>query len=890
LKMQKTKAVIILLSTLLMLSLEVSVLGQVTFPPGTEIPTYAFINVAPNPIGVGQSVTVNFFLATPMENNERPTNMNVKITKPDGTTQTLGPFTGDTTGGSFTTFVPSQTGTYSFQFLYGGQTLAPGGGYGGLVNKPSESDIVNLIVQEEPIYESAYPATPLPGNYWQTPVSSMNVENWYKIMGPWLGTGSITFAQTGGYNVSSMCNPYTESVLSGHVLWTKVWGTGGVAGGDAGGGQESGHYWSTRQYWPQYAPVIINGIMYSTYYPETTGYSNGILATDLYTGETLWNINTTNSLRCGMTMDVKTPNAYGVVGPYIWTTGTLPAADTGGRQIGGGASSYMNTTGTQWNMYSGLTGQYVLSVVNGTTMTLRPDENGNLIGYYINNTAGPQNVYSFGTGGGLFGPSLVPTMVNITGPRLCAFNMTQITGSSFGWSPSLNGVYDFALGVMWSKPVPTSISGVPITPGLALNSITGDALVLSGGYVHGQGVGGETAGWLVIASMDQNTGDVLMVKNLTYPSTISLLPFTRTTSSFGDGLIAIANDVNKMVVAYDVQTGNKVWETSLKTDSADGKPNDYDLFSLKSWVANGVMYWFGLGGDIWALETDDGTIRWYTNTTRLIGDPGIETPYGIWPLWVFNSMGLTNDVAYFTIGHEYNPPLFHGAQMLAVNATNGELIWSELGTYIRSTAIAYGVMLSLNAYDNQIYAFAKGPSATSVTAPSVGVATDTPITITGAVMDVSAGTQQSEVAKNFPNGLPCASDESMSSWMEYVYQNQECPSDFTGVRVTINVLDSNGNFRPIGTAITDPSGTFGFTWTPDIPGNYRVIANFEGTNGYYPSSAATYFYASEAQQPTPEPTQTPASLADQYLLPATGGIIAAIAIVGVALALLLRKR
>ena len=80
LKIRKNAAAIILLSTLLMLSMEVSVLGQVTFPPGTKIPTYAFINVAPNPIGVGQSVTVNFFLATPMENNERPTNMNVKIT------------------------------------------------------------------------------------------------------------------------------------------------------------------------------------------------------------------------------------------------------------------------------------------------------------------------------------------------------------------------------------------------------------------------------------------------------------------------------------------------------------------------------------------------------------------------------------------------------------------------------------------------------------------------------------------------------------------------------------------------------------------------------------------------------------------------------------------
>jgi hypothetical protein len=877
-------------------------IGQVGFPAGTPVPTYAFCNVAPNPIGVGQTVSVNFFLATPMETSERPTNMTVKITDPDGTVKTMGPYTGDTTGGSFFSFVPDKVGQYTFQFIYLGQVLTtPGTSWTGMVNQPSQSKPFILTVQEEPIYETAYPATPLPTNYWQTPVSSMNVGNWYKIMGPWLGLGSVTFASTGSYNVSSMCNPYTESVLSGHVLWTKVWCAGGVVGGDAGGDEQSGHYWSTRQYWPQYAPVIMNGIMYSTWYPETTGYSNGILATDLYTGETLWRINTTNPLRCGMVNNVKTINAYGVVGPYIWTTGTLPASDTGGRLIGvapsqfsaGIPSSFMNTTGTQWNMYSGLTGQYVGSVVNGTSLTLRSDNNGNLIGYYINNTVGAQTVYSPAPGGIAtpFGGGYIPTVVNVTGPRLCCFNMTQVIGSSWGWAPTQNGVYDFALGVMWSKKVPTDISGAAISPALSINSITGDAVVMSAGYVHGQGVGGETPGWLVLASMDQDTGEVLMCKNFTYASGAeSLLPFTRTTSSFGYGMITIANDVNYRVVAYDVRTGNKVWSTTLQSDSTDGTPNSFDLFSLKSWHGNGVQYWYGLGGDIWALEVRTGSLRWYTNTTRLIGDPGVETPYGIWPLWVFNSMGLTNDVAYFTIGHEYDPPLFHGAQMLAINATNGGLIWGELGTYIRSTSIAYGVMLSLNAYDNQIYAFAKGPSATTVTAPSVGVTTATPMTITGTVMDVSAGTKQNLVAANFPNGLPCVSDASQSKWMEYVYQQQPYPADVEGVKVSFFVLDSNNNYRPIGTTTTNAAGSYGFTWNPDIPGDFMVVANFEGSNSYYPSSARTYFHASEAPGDTPQPTQAPASLADQYLLPATGGIIAAIAIVGVVLALLLRKR
>ncbi|MEM2969174.1 MAG: hypothetical protein QXJ76_07745, partial [Candidatus Bathyarchaeia archaeon] len=450
----KGKVFCIFLAVLLILTLTLPIaLSQVYPPEGTPIPTYAFINVAPNPIGVGQTATINFFLATPMETSreisERPTNMTLYRMDPDGTVVYMGNFTGDTTGGTFTTFTPTKPGVYKFRFVYLGQTLSPRSAsnpFGGLINKPSETGWVELTVQEEPVYEYAYPKTPLPTKYWETPVSAQNVENWYKITGPWLGLASVTFAQTGLYAVSSVYNPYTESVYSGHVLWTKPWCPGGVVGGPIEGNQESGHYWSTRQYWPQYAPVIINGILYSTWYPETTGYSNGIIAVDIYTGETLFVINTTSVLRCGMTAEWKTPNMYGVIGPYIWTTGTLSAWETGGTTI--------TNVGTQYNMYSAFTGKYVLSVVNGTSLTLRADEHGHLIGYYINSTRGTMATYGpppYGTGATGNVPRL-KEVVNITTPVLCAFNMSQALGNAWGWSPSVNSVIDFSRGVMWAKP------------------------------------------------------------------------------------------------------------------------------------------------------------------------------------------------------------------------------------------------------------------------------------------------------------------------------------------------------------------------------------------------------------------------------------------------------
>ena len=79
-------------------------------------------------------------------------------------------------------------------------------------------------------------------------------------------------------------------------------------------------YWTTSQYDPKYAPVIMDGIEYSTWYTTQTGSQQGIIAINLYNGQTLWTINTQNPLRCGMIVNFKNPNQYGDVGPYIFTS------------------------------------------------------------------------------------------------------------------------------------------------------------------------------------------------------------------------------------------------------------------------------------------------------------------------------------------------------------------------------------------------------------------------------------------------------------------------------------------------------------------------------------------------------------------------------------------
>ena len=127
--------------------------------------------------------------------------------------------------------------------------------------------------------------------------------------------------------------------------------------------------------------------------------------------------------------------------------------------------------------------------------------------------------------------------------------------------------------------------------------------------------------------------------------------------------------------------------------------------------------------------------------------------------------------------------------------------------------------------------------------------------------------------------------------MEAVYEQQPMPTNLTGVPVSINVLDSNGNFRTIGTTTTTASGFFSFNWKPDITGNYTVTAVFAGTPSYYGSSAQTAFYASAAA-PTPAPTATPLSgIATQTTLEYIGvAIIIVIIIIGAVLALLVTRK
>jgi hypothetical protein len=895
----KNKTMAILIVAILIISIGTSMmLAPNALAANPSVATFAFISVAPDPVGLGQSVTIGMWLGlTPPTASgpygDRWEGFTVAVTKPDGTTETLGPFTSDDTGGTYTIYTPTQLGNYSFVFNYPGQTLAgknlaPGTAasiraFIGYYYQPSISNMFTLEVQQEPVL--ARPITPLPTSWWQTPVNAQNVNLWYSLTGNWLGLGNIFSGNTGNYNFNGNYNPYTTAPKTAHILWTKPAAFGGVLGGEFGGDTTS-NYYSTSQYEPKFAPVIINGVLYYTQYPGSSTNPSDTIAIDLFTGKTLWTLdalkqlpstsinqgngstlsvatgdfNTLSTagiptiLRCGQVFDYLSPNQYGALA-YIWTTGT-PAQVASATNIRAGTITY--------NMFDAMTGDYILSIVNGSAMTLTTDKSGSLIGYYVDAASNTLNCWN-------------------------STKCIPMASAGWRWFPPQGGILPFNTGLMWSVPLATNISGVPLPTTFMIGrpgAATGGGIDSEAGiillYQIAPGPSFFNTGFQIEAAHSTTTGQQLWITNRTQT------PYTRVDiSPVSNGIYVEINQDTAAIAGYSIRTGAQLWTKTLPN------VNPYNSIGCYEDVAvNGTLYEYGFGGDVFAIDMATGNILWQTNTNTLHGDAGVDTPYGVWPLWSFELASAADGVLFIPEGHEYSPPLFHHANQLAINMTNGELVWKILAFDVTNpAAIAYGVMTTLNAYDNQIYAYGKGPSAMTVEAPMSSFELGKSVVIRGTITDISAGTQQDAVAANFPNGVPVIADESMSPWMEYVYMQQSKPTNATGVTVKLEVVDANGNYRTIGTTTSDASGKFSYTWKPDIEGTYYVIATFAGSESYWPSNAETSFVVDPAT-PTHAPTQAPAqSTADMYFVPAVAGIIVAfVIVVALQVLMLLKKR
>ena len=262
----KSKTMSILIAAIMILAIGASTnLTSLTsaHTPPQSLPLIAFINVSPDPCGLGQAITIDFWLNSPPATangpyGDRYTGFMINVVPPSGANVTLGPFTSDDTGGTNTRFTPTQTGTYSFQMTFPGEVLTGSTGNSLILGStnpyvndtilPAMSHVATVTVQQTPV--PTIPNSPLPTNYWQTPVNTMNVVNWYSITVVWLGTGrNANPIGAEMYNFSSNYNPYTTAPLTAHIMWTKPEAFGGAILEDPSQVSTTyGDYYSVSQY------------------------------------------------------------------------------------------------------------------------------------------------------------------------------------------------------------------------------------------------------------------------------------------------------------------------------------------------------------------------------------------------------------------------------------------------------------------------------------------------------------------------------------------------------------------------------------------------------------------------------------------------------------------
>ncbi len=845
-----------LISIALMIILCLPLMMQVshTTVRAADVPVYLKVWASPNPVGLGQTEFLSLFFTKPIPNvaGQYYTGLKMNVVKPDGTNDTLGPFTADTTGGvGGIKYVPTVVGNYTIQAFYPGQTINTGDKL-----LPTMSAPDTFTVQQQ--LATSYSSPPLPTEYWSRPIYATNY-NWAQLGGNWWGLGKPSFTDTGGYDAQgNNFNPYTQAPNSGHIMWVKPTAFGGQVGLPISGDQES-QYTSTSILYRQFEPIILNGIIYYKLYPNvpttvtSPGGTPGWAAVDLRTGKTVWTKDTNDPLVFGMDMQFHTVQEYGTQ-TFLVAIGPTQSVTV----------SNVTSTYSTWQLFDPMTGYFIAnitSVPNTVASGLVETRDANSQGAVYIHTITSGNLTMWNSTLCLQGP---PSSLNIGG------------GYSSTIRPS--GNINYTRGLQWSVPVVTTLNGGTINPALSISGRTNDAILMRSYPAEVSTFATEFgADHCVEAAYSATTGDLLWGPvNRTLPKyhEVSML-------AIGDGYYVEHDKDTNQAYGYSLTTGQQLWGpvtlvgSSLSTLERGGA------------IAYGNVYIWDFGGYVNAINLQTGAINW----TYVPPSVGYSNPYGTNPIWHFGSHSIADGKIFLSQSRMYDPPLFPGANKLAINCTDGSLVWSELGFYGREpSAIADGYLVGWNSYDCQIYTWGKGQTDITANIQNNIMKSGDSVLIQGTVTDQSPGTKDSDRAARFPNGVPAVSDASMSKFMEYVYMQQPKPTNTTGVPVIISVLDSNGNYRQIGTTTSDAAGFYSFEWTPDITGKYTVTAAFAGSESYWPTSVETSFAVDSAAvtaSPIPAVVLPPTEM---YIAAGVIAIIIAIAIVGVVLLMAIRKR
>jgi hypothetical protein len=876
--------------------------------------SYMYTACSPHVVGVDQSVLIIAWTADiPPDIGETdgvvasPTGRagwsgyQINVTKPNNETVLLDmPYT-DPGGTIYTSYTPDTAGTYYIQAIFPdtwkNSTINPATGtlypdetgYNArnpALSTPMDqhylaavSPVASFTVQSEPV--TAWVETPLPTGYWTRPINSAN-RNWYVLAGDWLaggsGGGGASFATpflvpqgTYGGVPQQLVGCYGPT--SAHILWTKPYYMGGLMEANyRDTGYQTAHYQGLG--WT--GVIILQGKIY--YAPRTTDHStSGYYVVDLYTGETLYEENDTKPA-FGQIYNYESPNQHGGFA-YLWRTSGQTVNNPGG------------INGTVWTAIDPMTGQTVYQIANVSTAGTQVYGLDGSICYY--------NLVNYGT---TTNPDYHLTVWNSS--AIPSELLGDLGTNAWQWRPATGGrgqqlggiyVHDGTYGYSLNVSIPA-----PYGPRNPLLNETGtirciresDYMIV--GTSGRNDERGDVPGMLMAISLkpDDTLGKQLW--KITFDE-----PYFPTTANVTTTISGVYPESNVFACAnvgmqggskvlkwwgFDMTTGKQIWET--------GTEPQLEYYVNFPQTYNGLMMSEGYGGVLIAYNLTTGKQAWNYSAENI----GFESPYGNYPIGI-SCMADGNGLIY-TTGSEHSPsqPLWRGPNLRCINATDGTEVWSTLfwgagmsPTDPSNVAMSDGILVGLNFFDNELYAFGKGPSGTTVSAPQSGATVGSVLTITGTVTDqTSSGRRNTNDLFDFSlKGTPAISDASMSAWMEYMFMQQAKPSNATGVPVSLDTIDPNGNFYHIGDVTSDSTGAYGCAFTPDVPGTYQIIATFAGSNAYGPSFAETYI-AVGAAAPTASPPEYPQPI--DYTMAIVLAVVVLLIAIAIATILILRKK
>ncbi len=821
---------------------------SLTVPTG-EVPyvttdTKAVISFRPNPIGLGQALLINVWINPALDTNRGLLSgqtgcLKVTLTKPDETQEVLTMRSTFSDAASYVEYTVDQAGEWKIKFEFLG-TYFPAGRYynGYLVEnssgsyiesayyKPSSTDEYTFTVQNEMVY--SWPASPLPTDYWTRPVHYAHRE-WWPILGNWPSTG-----YQGDYFgvLWDQMYPDTNPQWSNSYLFqpfVQAPESSHIVWKIERGGSRQGGI--IGAYGTQEGQMIDPGVPSVVYngrcYQTYTKPGAGSVAAcyDLRTGEIFYEI----------------PTAEGGVTPSYVVYVTPSVSTRYSEVLAGGTHNVELVTISGGRLYKvhpytgAVTGNYSISPLTGSGGTFHNQLDG-----YV---ASIQNIG------------------NSSNPEYRLINWTT-SGSSSTLSGRIMSNTSYARSSLpsyidWNEGI-----------GVVTNMPTPDGI----GAWYG----------LSVDVFDLYTGELLRTITSNHPDT----SYSPLATCVDHGKVAVITQ-GGAVKAWDLRTGQVAW--TFEMDYPWGSTG-FGVYGVAS--AYGLFFRPSYDG-LYAIDWETGELAWKSSRyTRA----AFESPYTDVIGGSEVNPGMTNvriadgKVYIYDGEHSADQPRDRGWGLWCFNVTNGEYLWdiaiygnTAFGHEPSTGPIVDGYLVFPSTLGIQ-YVIGKGKSATTITSPDTAITLGTAAVLKGTVLDQSPAQP----------GTPCVSQDSMRTQMEYLHfqfpiggiWNNET---ITGVSVSLDVCDPNGNYQHIDDVVTEGySGTFGYTWTPDLVGQYTVTATFCGDDSYGSSSATTYVSVVEAPAatPTPEPPQAPPDS-----IPYIIGIgIAMIIAVAIATILILRKR